>query len=53
MSAGGGKFGALNLAWLKWHLKGDQTATGKGFFVGDTCTLCKDAGWEVRTANIQ
>jgi hypothetical protein len=34
-------------------LKGDLTATGKGFFVGDTCTLCKDTGWEVKSANIQ
>jgi hypothetical protein len=53
MSAGGGKFGQLNLYWLNWHLKGDLTATGKGFFVGDTCTLCKDTGWEVKSANIQ
>ena len=53
MSAGGGTFGKLDLAWLNWHLKDDMTATGKGFFVGDTCTLCKDANWEVLSMNIQ
>lgn len=53
MSPGGGNFGKINLAWLNWHLKGDQTATGKGFLVGDTCTLCKDSGWEVKSANIK
>jgi len=53
MSAGGGNFGKLDLAWLNWHLKDDLTATGKGFFVGDTCTLCKDSNWEVASMNIQ
>ena len=52
-SAGGGTFGKLNLSWLNWHLKGDMGATGKGYFVGDTCTLCKDSGWEVMSANVQ
>jgi hypothetical protein len=53
MSAGGGTFGKLDLSWLNWQLKGDMTATGKGYFVGDTCTLCKDANWEVISMNIQ
>jgi hypothetical protein len=53
MSPGGGDFGKLNLAWLNWRLKGDETATGKGYFVGDTCSLCKDASWEVLSANIK
>lgn len=52
-SPGGGNFGKLNLAWFNWHLKGDMGPTGKGFFIGDTCTLCKDSGWEVASANIQ
>lgn len=49
---GGGNFNKLNLAWLNWWLKGDETATGKGFLVGDGCTLCKDSSWEKASANI-
>ncbi|MBN1608527.1 MAG: alpha/beta hydrolase [Polyangiaceae bacterium] len=48
----GGDFTKINLAWLNWQLKGDETATGKGFLVGDTCTFCKDSAWEVKSANI-
>lgn len=51
-SPAGGTFGKLNLSWLNWHLKGDLTGTGKGYFVGDTCSLCKDSGWEVLSMNI-
>jgi hypothetical protein len=47
-----GNFTKLNLAWLNWWLKGDETATGKGFLVGDGCTLCKDSSWETASANI-
>lgn len=50
---GGGDFGKLDLAWLNWHLKDDQTATGKGFFIGDSCLLCKDRSWEVLSMNVQ
>jgi hypothetical protein len=48
----GGDFTKVNLAWLNWQLKGDETATGKGFLIGDTCTFCKDSAWEVKSANI-
>jgi hypothetical protein len=48
----GGDFTKLNLAWLNWHLKGDQTATGKGFLVGAGCTFCSNSAWEVKSANI-
>jgi hypothetical protein len=48
----GGDFTKVNLAWLNWRLKGDVTATGKGFLVGDTCTFCKDSAWEVKSANL-
>lgn len=48
----GGDFTKLNLAWLNWWLKGDETATGKGFLVGDGCTLCKDSSWETASANV-
>jgi hypothetical protein len=51
-SRNGGDFTRLNLAWLNWWLKGDETATGKGFLVGDGCTLCKDSSWETASANI-
>jgi len=47
-----GDFNQLNLAWLNWWLKGDQSATGKGFLVGDGCTLCRDSSWETASANI-
>ena len=51
-SANGGDFTRLDVAWLNWWLKGDETATGKGFLVGDTCTLCKDSAWEKASKNI-
>ena len=51
-SRNGGDFTRLNLAWINWWLKGDETATGKGFLVGDGCTLCKDSAWETASANI-
>ncbi len=50
---GTGDFNKPNLAWLNWWLKGDVGATGKGFLVGDGCTLCKDSAWEKASANIQ
>jgi dienelactone hydrolase len=49
---GGGDFNKLNLAWLNWWLKGDETATGKGFLVGTGCSLCQDSAWEVASVNI-
>ncbi len=48
-----GDFNRVNLAWLNWQLKGDTSATGKGFLVGATCTFCTDSGWDYRSANIQ
>jgi hypothetical protein len=50
--AGGGDFTKINLAWLNWWLKGDETATGKGLLVGSGCTYCKDSAWEVMSAKI-
>ena len=52
-SRNGGNFTRLNLAWLNWWLKGDETAAGKGFLIGDGCTLCKDSTWEVTSANVR
>ena len=50
---GTGDFSKIDLAWLNWWLKGDQTATGKGVLVGSTCTYCTDStNWEVKSMNI-
>jgi dienelactone hydrolase len=43
----GGPFGVVAVAWLKWQLQGDTSATGRGYFVGDDCGICKDASWRV------
>jgi hypothetical protein len=50
--AGGGDFTKLNLAWLNWWLKGDETATGKGLLVGSGCSYCRDSAWEVMSSKI-
>ena len=44
----GGAFGVAAVAWLKWQLTNDTSASGKGYFVGAECRLCADAQW--RTA---
>jgi hypothetical protein len=49
---GKGDFAKIDVAWLNWWLKGDETATGKGVLVGSTCTYCTDSGWEVKSMNI-
>jgi hypothetical protein len=48
----GGDFTKINLAWLNWWLKGDETATGKGVLVGPDCTYCTDSAWEVMSENL-
>ena len=48
----GGDFTKVNLAWLNWQLKGDLTATGKGFLVGSSCTFCANSTWEVKSKNL-
>jgi dienelactone hydrolase len=42
----GGEFGKVAVAWLKWQLKGDETA--KSMFSGSDCGLCKDPKWEYK-----
>lgn len=49
---GGGDFTKINLAWLNWWLKGDESMNGKGLLVGSTCPYCSNADWEVRSANL-
>ena len=51
-STRGGDFTKINLAWLNWWLKGDETATGKGLLVGSSCPYCTDSAWEVMSANV-
>ena len=41
----GGAFAKAVGAWLKWQLKGDQTA--KKMFVGGSCGLCTDSSWKI------
>ncbi len=48
----GGDFTKINLAWLNWWLKGDESITGKGLLVGDTCPYCNDSGWEYLSAHV-
>ncbi|MEO5926245.1 MAG: alpha/beta hydrolase [Bryobacteraceae bacterium] len=49
----GGPFGQVAVAWLKWQLQGDTSAKGKGYFVGDKCTLCTDSGWQVQSRSLR
>ena len=37
----GGEFGIVAVGWLNWMLKDDQTATGRGMFMGNNCRLCR------------
>lgn len=50
--ANGGQFTKIILAWLNWWLKDDLSETGKGVLVGDSCTYCTDAEWEVMSENV-
>lgn len=43
----GGSFGPMAVAWLKWQLQGDKGVTGRGYFVGESCTVCSDSTWSV------
>ena len=43
--AHGGEFTIPALAWLDWHLKGDENA--KKMFVGKDCGLLKREGWTI------
>jgi dienelactone hydrolase len=51
MQPNGGEFGKVAVAWLKWQLKGDETA--KKMFAGPDCGLCKDTKWEYKKKEIQ
>ena len=47
----GGAYGAAAVAWLQWHLKGDQEAARA--FLGSDCGLCRDPAWTVRSRNLR
>ena len=49
----GGDFTRINLAWLNWWLKGDESATGKGLLIGPDCPYCKDPAWDVKAVNVK
>jgi hypothetical protein len=49
----GGPFGQVAVAWLKWQLRGDTSAKGRGYFVGDKCTLCTDSSWQVQSRSLK
>ena len=46
----GGEFAKVALAWLKWQLKGDETAAK--MFSGPDCGLCKDTEWKFEKKRI-
>jgi hypothetical protein len=49
----GGAFGVAAVAWLKWQLLNDASASGKGYFVGNTCGICGDAKWQVASKSLK
>jgi len=51
-SAHGGDFTKIDLAWLNWWLKGDESATGKGLLVGASCPYCSGGAWEYKSMNV-
>ena len=49
----GGAFGVAAVAWLKWQLLNDTSATGKGYFVGNACGLCSNALWKTDSRSLK
>ncbi|MES3021747.1 MAG: alpha/beta hydrolase [Pseudomonadota bacterium] len=47
----GGEYGEAAVAWLKWQLKGDQTAAR--MFSGADCGMCKKPNWHVKSKRIE
>ena len=46
----GGAWGEAASAWLKWQLKGDQTAAK--MFTGPQCGLCSDPQWTIERKRV-
>jgi hypothetical protein len=49
----GGAFGVAAVAWLRWQLMGDTSATGKGYFAGPDCRICVDSKWQAASRMLQ
>lgn len=49
----GGAFGVAAVAWLKWQLLNDASASGKGYFVGPDCRLCADTKWRTASRSLE
>jgi hypothetical protein len=49
----GGAFGVAAVAWLKWQLMNDTSASGKGYFVGDKCIICGDSNWQTASKSLK
>jgi dienelactone hydrolase len=47
---GGGAFGPVGVAWLRWQLKGDEKAAM--LFKGKDCGLCTQTEWHVQKKRI-
>lgn len=47
----GGEFARVGVAWLDWLLKGDETQSGKGQFVGNNCGIC--TSWTVEQKGLE
>jgi hypothetical protein len=47
----GGEFARAGVAWLQWQLFDDESAKGKGMFVGKDCGLCK-TDWVIEKKNM-
>jgi hypothetical protein len=47
----GGEFGKAAVAWLKWQLKGDETA--RKMFAGPDCGFCKNPVWNMQVKNFK
>lgn len=48
---GGGEFANVASNWLRWIFKGDEEA-GK-MFAGESCELCTNANWDVRSKGFE
>ncbi|WP_328459284.1 alpha/beta hydrolase [Actinoplanes sp. NBC_00393] len=46
----GGEYGRVGSAWLRWQLKGDQSA--RALFTGPNCGLCSGTRWTVTSKNL-
>lgn len=46
----GGEYGRVGVAWLNWQLRDDQTAKGRGMFLGPSCGIC-NTQWQIQYKN--